>query len=43
MSNIEMVDVARDYRSMSRKVVDAILELNRYYNGLWSFVRFNFL
>ncbi len=44
MSNIEMVDGARDYRLMSRQVVDAILELgeyNRYSKGLWSFVGFN--
>ncbi len=44
MSNIEMVDGARDYRLMSRQVVDSILELgeyNRYSKGLWSFVGFN--
>ena len=44
MSDIEMVDGARDYRLMKRPVVDAILELkeyNRYSKGLFSFVGFN--
>lgn len=44
MSNIEMVDGARDYRLMKRQVVDAILSLkeyNRYSKGLFSFVGFN--
>ncbi len=44
LSDIEMVDGARDYRLMTRQVVDAILELreyNRYSKGLWSFVGFN--
>lgn len=44
MSDIEMVDGARDYRLMKRQVVDAILELkeyNRYSKGLFSFVGFN--
>ena len=43
MSDIEMVDGARDYRLMKRKMVDAILQLkeyNRYSKGLWSFVGF---
>lgn len=43
LSKIEMVDGARDYRLMKRKVVDAILELgeyNRYSKGLFSFVGF---
>ena len=44
MSSIEMVDGARDYRLMKRKVVDAIISLkeyNRYSKGLFSFVGFN--
>lgn len=44
MSKVEMVDGARDYRLMTRKVVDAILSLkeyNRYSKGLFSFVGFN--
>ena len=44
MSNIEMVDGARDYRLMKRKVVDAIISLkeyNRYSKGLFSFVGFD--
>lgn len=43
LSKIEMVDGARDYRLMSRKMVDAILSLkeyNRYSKGLFSFVGF---
>lgn len=43
MSNIEMVDGARDYRLMTRQVVDSILSLreyNRYSKGLFSFVGF---
>ena len=43
LSNIEMVDGARDYRLMTRQMVDAILELkeyNRYTKGLFSFVGF---
>lgn len=43
MSKIEMVDGARDYRLMTRKMVDAIIscqEYNRYSKGLWSFVGF---
>ncbi len=44
MSNVEMVDGARDFRLMKRKVVDAILELkevNRYSKGIFSFVGFH--
>lgn len=44
MSDIEMVDGARDYRLMKRQVVDAIISLkeyNRYSKGLFSFVGFN--
>lgn len=44
MSKIEMVDGARDFRLMTRQVVDSILELreyNRYSKGLFSFVGFN--
>ncbi len=44
MSNIEMVDGARDYRLMKRQVVGAILSLkeyNRYSKGLFSFVGFD--
>ena len=44
MSDIEMVDGARDYRLMKRKVVDSIISLkeyNRYSKGLFSFVGFN--
>ena len=44
MSKIEMVDGARDYRFMKRKMVDAILSLkeyNRYSKGLFSFVGFD--
>ena len=43
MSNIEMVDGARDYRLMKRQVVDSIISLkeyNRYSKGLFSFVGF---
>lgn len=43
MSKIEMVDGARDYRLMSRQMVDAIIsmrEYNRYSKGLFSFVGF---
>lgn len=43
MSKVEMVDGARDYRLMTRQVVDAILSLkeyNRYSKGLFSFVGF---
>lgn len=41
MSNIQMIDGARDYRLMTRQVVDSILllqEYNRYSKGLFNFV-----
>lgn len=41
MSKVEMVDGARDYRLMTRQVVNSILSLkeyNRYSKGLFSFV-----
>ncbi len=41
MSKIEMVDGARDYRLMTRQVVDSIISLkeyNRYSKGIFSFV-----
>lgn len=44
ISKIDMVDGARDYRLMSRQVVDSIIsmeEYNRYSKGLFSFVGFN--
>ncbi len=43
MSDVEMVDGARDYRLMTRQVVDNILKLkefNRYSKGLFSYVGF---
>lgn len=43
MSKVEMVDGARDYRLMSRQMVDAVIsmpEYNRYSKGLFSFVGF---
>lgn len=43
MSKVEMIDGARDYRLMTRQVVDAIIscqEYNRYSKGLWAFVGF---
>lgn len=43
MSKIEMVDGARDFRLMSRQMVEAITsvpEYNRYSKGLFSFVGF---
>ena len=43
MSDIEMVDGARDYRLMTRQVIESIKSLkeyNRYSKGLWSFVGF---
>ena len=44
ISKIEMVAGARDYRLMSRQMVDAILkvkEYNRYIKGLYGFVGFD--
>ncbi len=44
ISKIEMVDGARDYRLMTRQMVDSILELkeyNRYSKGLFQFVGYN--
>ena len=44
MSKYEMVDGARDYRLMTRQMVDSIVSLkeyNRYSKGLFSFVGFN--
>lgn len=44
ISDIEIVDGARDYRLMSRQMVDAILELkeyNRFSKGIFSWVGFN--
>ena len=44
MSDIEMVDGARDYRLMTRQVVNSIISLkeyNRYSKGLFSFVGFD--
>lgn len=44
MSNVEMVDGARDYRLMTRKMANAVLsmkEYNRYSKGLLSFVGFD--
>ncbi len=43
MSNVEMVDGARDYRLMTKQMKDAIIsmkEYNRYSKGLFSFVGF---
>ncbi len=43
LSKVEMVDGARDYRLMTRQMVEAIKacrECNRYSKGLWSFVGF---
>lgn len=43
MSKVEMVDGARDYRLMTRQMVDAIIsmkEYNRYSKGIFSFVGF---
>lgn len=44
MSKVEMVDGARDYRLMTRQVVDSIIQLqeyNRYSKGLFSFVGYD--
>ena len=44
MSDIELVDGARDYRLMKREVVDSILsmrEYNRFSKGIFSFVGYN--
>lgn len=44
ISDIEFVDGARDYRIMTRKMVDAILGLgenNRFTKGIYSWVGFN--
>ena len=44
MSDVEMVDGARDYRLMTRQMTDAVLtmrEYNRYSKGLFSFVGFD--
>ena len=44
MSKTEMVDGVRDYRLMTRQVVNSILEMkeyNRYSKGLFSFVGYN--
>ena len=44
ISKTEMVAGARDYRLMSRQMVDALLEVreyNRYIKGLYGFVGFN--
>ncbi len=43
ISNVEMVDGARDFRLMTRQMVDSILSLkeyNRYSKGIFSFVGF---
>ncbi len=43
ISDVEFVDGARDYRVMTRKMVDAILELgenNRFTKGIYSWVGF---
>ena len=44
MTGIEIADGARDYRLMSRQMVDAILEMdeyNRFYKGIFSWVGFD--
>lgn len=44
LSDVEMVDGARDFRLMTRQMTDAVLNLkeyNRYTKGLFSFVGFN--
>lgn len=44
MSKVEMVDGARDYRLMTKQMVESIISLqeyNRYSKGLFSFVGYN--
>ena len=44
MSKVEMVDGARDYRLMTRQMVNSIIDMkeyNRYSKGLFSFVGYN--
>ena len=44
ISDLELVDGARDYRLMTRQVVDAILQLeeyNRFSKGLFNWIGFN--
>ncbi len=44
ISDVEMVDGARDYRLMTKQMVNAVIsmkEYNRYSKGLFSFVGFN--
>lgn len=44
MSDIEIVDGARDYRMMTRQMVDAVLEMkehNRFSKGIFSWVGFD--
>lgn len=44
LSDVEMVDGARDFRLFSRQMVDSILEMeeyNRYSKGIFSFVGYN--
>ena len=44
LSKVEMVDGARDFRLMTRQVVNSVLKLkeyNRYSKGLFSFVGYN--
>lgn len=44
ISDLDLVDGARDYRIMTRQVVDAILELeeyNRFSKGLFNWIGFN--
>ena len=44
ISKIEMIDGARDYRLMTRRMVNSIIELkeyNRYSKGLFQFVGYN--
>lgn len=44
MVNVEIVDGARNYRLMTRKMLDSILEMseyNRYLNGIYAFVGYD--